>query len=331
MAWIKFEAARVKRLEKFYEFRREMGWSAVEALGFLGSFWGEAIEICEDGDVTGWTPGFISERTGLAGGVAERAWAALTKRGWLDRRGERLLIHDWVDVAGGYLRKKYEGKVGSPGHTRLVAIWALYGLIYGEKIPDRKPTRNRPATDPEPTVDVIRQEETSTNSAGAPAATGGERPAEDFDAWFALYPRREARAAAKRAWAALAPDAALQARILAAARAQAASKRWGEHVERGDLHLIPLPANWLLGRRWEDEAGAAAASSAKPAPTCARCATRARLSGALVCKECAWCYLCDSFARACAQAPQALVLHPTTGLPICVPCRAGVQAEAARA
>ena len=144
MAWIKFEASRVKRLEKFYSLRKTMGWSSVEALGFLGSFWGEAIEVCEAGDVSGWSPGYVSELTGLSDGVAERVWEALGQHGWLDRRGERLLIHDWIDVAGGYLRKKYEGPSGTPGHARLTEVWGLHGLSYGSHATDRKPTGNRP-------------------------------------------------------------------------------------------------------------------------------------------------------------------------------------------
>lgn len=332
MAWIKFEAARVKRLEKFYDFRREMGWSSVEALGFLGSFWGEAIEVCEGGDVTGWTPGYISELTGLAGSAAERSWAALAKHGWLDRRGERLLIHDWVDVAGSYLRKKYEGPVGSAPRARLLEIWALHGLVYGEKTaPDRKPTRNRPETDPEPTVDKRRLEKTPTNSGGAGKSPGTERHLDGFDAWFAVHPRKEARAAAEAVWATLAPDAALRARILEAATAQAATKRWHDHVERGELHLIPLPATWLTGRRWEDEVGPSARAAAKAAPRCARCSSAARAPGAVVCAACAWCYLCDEAGRPAARPPAALVLHPVTSMPICAACCVSLTAEGARA
>lgn len=165
MAWVKFEAARVKRLEKFHHFRLVMGWSSVEALGFLGSFWGEAIEVCESGDVSGWTPGFVSELTGLSVGVSGRAWEALAQHGWLDRSEDgKMLIHDWVDVAGGYLRKKYEGKEGTPGHVKLTTIWALHGLVYGA--PRGLPTGNRPETDRKPTVDKTRLDENRPSTEG---------------------------------------------------------------------------------------------------------------------------------------------------------------------
>lgn len=169
MAWIKFEAARVKRLEKFYEFRREMGWSVVEALGFLGAFWGEAIEVCESGDVTGWTPGYLSERVGLSGNVSEKAWEALGKHGWLDRKGDRLLIHDWVDTAGTYLRKRYGGG-GAKGRARLAEIWALHSLTYGPE--SECVTQKGPVSDQKVSLDKSREDEKRavTTDGAAPAA-----------------------------------------------------------------------------------------------------------------------------------------------------------------
>ena len=143
MAWIKFEASRVKRLKKFHDFRKSMQWSAVEALGFFGSFWGEAIEVCESGDVTGWTPEYLSELTGLNGSFGERAWNALVQHGWLTQTTDgRTLIHDWLDTAGGYLIKRYGGGENGAGRDNLVRIWDLHGMVYG------KATGKRPESDP---------------------------------------------------------------------------------------------------------------------------------------------------------------------------------------
>lgn len=65
-----------------------------------------------------------------------------------------------------------------------------------------------------------------------------------FAAWYASYRRKDARADAVKAWRQLNPDAALQARMLAAVDAW----RWSDRRE-----LNPLPASWLRGKRWEDE------------------------------------------------------------------------------
>lgn len=80
---------------------------------------------------------------------------------------------------------------------------------------------------------------------------------------MAAYPRRQAEAKARRAWNALQPDAALQARILAAVRAQAASAEWRRLIVEGKPHLIPMLGNWLRGERWRDDVAAPAAAVAK--------------------------------------------------------------------
>lgn len=79
---------------------------------------------------------------------------------------------------------------------------------------------------------------------------GGRRlktPIEDpegFLAFYAEYRRKDARADAVKAWRALAPDAELQARMMAAVRGW----RWAD-----DPTKIPLPASWIRGVRWEDQ------------------------------------------------------------------------------
>lgn len=129
MAWIEFHAARIKRLKKFQDFRKSMSWSTIEALGFLGSFWGEVIELAEDGDITGWTPEYVAELTGLKISP-ERVWEALASNGWIDHRGENVIVHDWLDSAATYLRSKY----AKDRREILVDIWALHGKSYGNPI-----------------------------------------------------------------------------------------------------------------------------------------------------------------------------------------------------
>lgn len=144
MAWIEFHAATVKRKLKFHEFRKSLGWSVLEALGFLGSFWGEAIEVCEGGEITTWSPEYLAELTGLKPDFAQRVWDALQAHGWVDCLGDgRLLIHDWLEYAGNFLRGKYSGK-----RERLVEIWAIHGQIYGKK---EEPTSYLSVTDKLPT------------------------------------------------------------------------------------------------------------------------------------------------------------------------------------
>lgn len=146
MAWIEFHATRIKRLKKFSDLRRALGWSVHETLGFLGDWWGQTVEVCESGEVTGWTSEYLSELTGLGPQVSPRVWVELGNYGWIDKdAGGRLLIHDWTDWAGRFLRGKYSGK---ENRQKLVDIWALHGRVYGEKeVTDKLPTSSVSETD----------------------------------------------------------------------------------------------------------------------------------------------------------------------------------------
>ncbi|MDP3164385.1 MAG: hypothetical protein Q8N06_02860 [Hydrogenophaga sp.] len=77
---------------------------------------------------------------------------------------------------------------------------------------------------------------------------------EGFADWYALYGRKDARADAVKAWTqkGLDADQALRDRAMAAVKAW----RWSE-----DRSKNPLPASWLRGERWADEAVAVAVAT----------------------------------------------------------------------
>jgi hypothetical protein len=127
--WVEFHAGRIKRLQKFSDFRKDLQLNTNEALGFLGSFWCEVIELAESGDISGWSPEYVCERVGSSLSP-ERVWNALVKHRWVDKTASgRHLVHDWLDYGGTYLRNKY----ASRDREKLVEIWALHGRIYGKK------------------------------------------------------------------------------------------------------------------------------------------------------------------------------------------------------
>lgn len=86
----------------------------------------------------------------------------------------------------------------------------------------------------------------NTNTNTTTARQGG---AGGFDRFWAAYPNKVAKVAARQAWTKLAPTEALVERILAALAGQARSPKWREDQGR----FIPHPASWLNKRRWEDE------------------------------------------------------------------------------
>lgn len=73
-----------------------------------------------------------------------------------------------------------------------------------------------------------------------------------FDEFWKVYPRKEAKATAKKAWAKIKPEDGLLDRITSAVSAKASTFDW---TKEGGKY-IPLPASWLNQRRWEDEAPA---------------------------------------------------------------------------
>lgn len=86
-----------------------------------------------------------------------------------------------------------------------------------------------------------------------PSRTLGKRVRRDssgmFDAFWASYPRKVAKEAARKAWDKIGPDEELVGRMVAAVKAQAATEQW----RRDGGRFIPHPATWLGARRWEDE------------------------------------------------------------------------------
>ena len=109
---------------------------------------------------------------------------------------------------------------------------------------------------------VLARSSDHAETGGSP--TGDRKYEEAFRTFWAVYPRKTAKATAAKAYAALRPSADLQAVILAAVRQQAASHDWQKDGGR----FVPHAATWLRGRRWEDvPVGMVPASTANAGPS----------------------------------------------------------------
>lgn len=253
MAWIEFHAARVKRLQKFRDFRVELGWSVNEALGFLGNFWSEVIELREDGDIYGWKPDYVAEVTNVR--IApEKLWDALVRHKWIEPGETKVLLHDWLDTAARYLEGRYHS--ADPG--RLVAIWEKHGRVYelsesqkrkGGPKADYSPPKGDPPNQTQPYQTNQQQRPSSGQGRPARARKAREPYSEAFEAFWAVYPRKDAKVAAWAAWqrAKVAPEDL--ERILGAVRSKAATPDWTKEGGR----YVPLPTTYLNQRRWEDQ------------------------------------------------------------------------------
>ena len=72
---------------------------------------------------------------------------------------------------------------------------------------------------------------------------------ESFEDFWEMYPRKEAKKDALKAFQKLKPDSALIEKMLAALDQQKKSEAW----KKDGGQYIPLPASWIRGERWEDE------------------------------------------------------------------------------
>lgn len=72
---------------------------------------------------------------------------------------------------------------------------------------------------------------------------------EEFEIFWTAYPRRVAKASARKAWLQTSKIRPPLNELLAAIENQCQSSQW----QKDDGQFIPHPATWLRGERWEDE------------------------------------------------------------------------------
>ncbi|MDN7489490.1 hypothetical protein QZM35_17420 [Burkholderia sp. AU45274] len=70
----------------------------------------------------------------------------------------------------------------------------------------------------------------------------------DFEKFWAIYPRKDSKVQAERAFSKIAPNEQLLAKILAGVQRAATSEQWSKDEGR----FIPYASTWLNGKRWED-------------------------------------------------------------------------------
>jgi hypothetical protein len=78
---------------------------------------------------------------------------------------------------------------------------------------------------------------------------GRDLLSEQFETFYAAYPRKQGKKDALRAFQALAPDDDTYAEIMDGLNRRIQSKEW----KLGGQQFIPLPATFIRGERWKDE------------------------------------------------------------------------------
>ena len=109
--------------------------------------------------------------------------------------------------------------------------------------------------------------------------------AQDFENFYTLYPKKQAKQDAQKAWKTLNPAPILLTQLFLALEKHKTSPDW----QKDNGKYIPLPATWLRGRRWEDEVKVDTLGGT--ADTCAVCRspkwrTLKSDGGKMVCEKC---------------------------------------------
>lgn len=73
-----------------------------------------------------------------------------------------------------------------------------------------------------------------------------DQQTDGFDSFWTLYPRKNAKLDARKAWRVIDPELHIDIIIATAGW----RKVW---IARDEMQYVPLPASWLRGERWEDE------------------------------------------------------------------------------
>jgi hypothetical protein len=167
---------------------------------------------------------------GLSVSGVKRARNTLAQKGyiqWRERRGRACAEYTLLDITLDY-----------------------FGGAMAPREPQGEP-RGEPDAAPDSGPIHYQKRKTGPKQDKPPLAPQGEGEGEGFDAFWEIYPKKAGKEAARKAYARLAPEGELRERMRLAVRAQSQGEQW----PRDGGRFIPLPANWLSQRRWEDEAG----------------------------------------------------------------------------
>ena len=104
MPWIESHTDLDKH-PKLISLQKAMRWNTNETVGFLHRFWWRVMDFAPSGDVTLLSsPKLLPEMLAMKADIALHAIRIMEEVGFLTRKGDKLLVHDWLDYTRIYLR-----------------------------------------------------------------------------------------------------------------------------------------------------------------------------------------------------------------------------------
>ena len=130
-----------------------------------------------------------------------------------------------------------------PNETKENQTKPKNNLVYEEKESGKENEREERSKE-----EIVKEKGKEKERENAPAREEPQGPY-GFERFWELYPRKEGKKAARKAWDKIRPGIELQMQIRNALRQQKTSEQW----TRDGGQYIPHPATWLNGERWKDE------------------------------------------------------------------------------
>jgi len=149
-------------------------------------------------------------------------------------------------IDGIYIQARIQDEIDAY-HATALKNKAIAEKRESDKRTLRAPVVHAPCTDGHLT---INQEPLTNNHKPKDQEPPAQAPIEDlFPKFWKLYPKKQDKAKAQKAWAKLKVDEALFTMIARSLALQAVTADW---TKEGGKY-VPLPTTWLNGKRWEDE------------------------------------------------------------------------------
>lgn len=219
-----------------------------EASGYLLQLWAWCMVYRQDGSLEGLTEVQVASAAGFTqlssnfrptskqlrprSDTASRFVSAMLESGWLDR--DPLQVHDWHEHEGRYIekikaeraRKRRGSSAEVPRKLRASVSVSGSGSVSGS-------------------VSVSGKDGDKDQKSRPPIVPRADYGPDFLEAW-SLYPRREGKGAAWKAWRKSSPPLN---RVKAALAWQARTDQW----TRDGGQFIPHMATWINRAGWEDE------------------------------------------------------------------------------
>ena len=241
MAWIEVHQG-LREHRKTYACAEKLKISRVVMVGTLVSLWLWALDNAQDGSLYGISNLTIARVCDWPEKKAADLINALVECGWLDKDGDIMRIHDWMEYAGRLMDRREKDKVRKKNSRKKP--------VTSEGCPQDVRGKSS-ATVPIPYRTVPEYTISGNNTVSICVPDAEKAPAikegRSFTQFWEDYPNKADRDDAWEAWKNLNPDAETVLKIKSGLEAW---KRSGQWLDDGPRY-IPSAAKWLTKRRWE--------------------------------------------------------------------------------